>query len=601
MYLYPMQKILVLLLLLSTVCVSSQNDALAKNYFQQGQYEKAISIYKKLYKQNPYQIRFLSGIVASYQQLEQYEEAEELLAKKLEEKRVNPQLYVDMGYNYILQKKDSLAQVFFEKAIQKTQENSNYSYAVGKRFEDFSLLDYAIRVYEEGAKSDSRMAFETKLARIYGEQGKTQKMFQAYLDLIIKNPMYLSTSQRIFSQYITEDPFNEANIVFRKELLKRSQDNPNIMYNELLSWLFIQQKQFKKAFIQEKAIYKRMGDSDVSGIIDLAHIAISEKQFEEAQDIVEFIIDNAGTSETKMQGEQLLLTIQLATASPDQYPEIDSHFQQLLKQYGKGSASYLLQLDYARFLAFKYNQKEQAVQLLKSLGKTTGLTRYQEAKIKMLLADILVFEEKFNQALIYYSQIQNKLKGDVLAQEARFKIAQTSYFKGDFQWAKVQLDVLKKSYSQLIANDAMQLSFIIHDNSLEDSTQTALKKYAKADLLAYQNKPKEALSVLQNLLTNHKGEKIEDEALLKTAQMYERIFDHEKAEEAYLKIITFYKDDILADDALYSLAKLYENQLDKPEKAKSFYEQIIFNHQDSIYYIEARKRYRILRGDNIEQ
>ncbi len=601
MYLYPMKQLIVFLLLISSICVSAQNDALAKNYFQQGQYEKAASIYKKLYKQNTYQFKYLQSLVACYQQLEEYEKAETALQEKLSEERVNPSLYVDFGYNYALQKKDSLAKVNYEIAVQKAKENKNYVYVVGKRFEDFSLLDYAIKVYENASDGDSRRSFETKLARIYGEQGKTRKMFQAYLDLITKNPGYLSTSQRIFSQYITEDPFNDANEILRKELLKRSQDNPNILYNELLSWLFIQQKQFKKAFIQEKAIFKRMEDNDLSGIIELSYIAISEKYFKEASEIVQFVVANAATPETKMQGEQLLLKIKLETASPKEYAKIDEQYKKLLQQYGDNSNSFLLQLDYARFLSFKFAKKEEAVAMLKAFSKDHRLSRYQEAKTKMLLADILVFEEKFNQALIYYSQIQNKVKGDVLAQEARFKIAQTSYFKGDFQWSKVQLDVLKKSYTQLIANDAMQLSFIIHDNSLEDSTQTALKKYARADLLAYQNKPKEALVILQDILTHHKGEKIEDEALFKSAQMNEKLLQYTKAEEAYLKIIEFYKDDILADDALFNLAKLYETQLNMPEKAKAFYEQLIFNHQDSIYYIEARKRFRKLRGDTIEQ
>jgi hypothetical protein len=33
------------------------------------------------------------------------------------------------------------------------------------------------------------------------------------------------------------------------------------------------------------------------------------------------------------------------------------------------------------------------------------------------------------------------------------------------------------------------------------------------------------------------------------------------------------------------------------QKAKSFYEQIIFHHEDSIYFTDARKKYRQLRGD----
>jgi tetratricopeptide (TPR) repeat protein len=258
----------------------------------------------------------------------------------------------------------------------------------------------------------------------------------------------------------------------------------------------------------------------------------------------------------------------------------------------------LLQIDYNHFLAFLAGKPQIAITNLKKLSKTR-LNVYQISKVKMELADILVFDEKFNQALIYYSQIQNKVKSDVLAQEARFKVARTSYYKGDFEWSQVQLDVLRKSASQLIANDAMELSLMIRDNSLEDSTQTALRKFAKADLLSLQNKDNEAITALTEILTNHKGEKIEDEALLKQGELYEKTDQYIKAEVNYNKLIELYAEDILADDAHFKLAKLYEEHLDLPEKAKELYEQIIFNFADSIYFVEARKRFRMLRGDAI--
>ena len=217
--------------------------------------------------------------------------------------------------------------------------------------------------------------------------------------------------------------------------------------------------------------------------------------------------------------------------------------------------------------------------------------------IKLALADILVLQEKFNEALIYYSQVQNLVKNDQISQNARFKVAKTSYYKGDFKWAKQQLDILKSSTSQLIANDAMELSLLIEDNSIEDTTQTALKKYARADLLAFQEKNLEAIQLFEEILNLHKGEKIEDEALLKQAQLFEETGQPEKAEDNYLAIIENFNADILADNAHYYLAELYANELENPEKAKEYYEQIIFNFADSIYFVEARKKYRALRGD----
>ncbi|OAB80438.1 tetratricopeptide repeat protein [Cochleicola gelatinilyticus] len=592
-----MRTLLLLLLLCIGFSAGAQNEALAKNYMEQGEYEKALTIFQKLYDKTPARYNYFMALVEANQQLERFDEAERLLTEKLRERRVSPQLLVEFGYNYSLQNKEIEANQKYAQAIDYITENPNYSYVVGRAFENYGLLNEAVLVYEKAMELDPTKDFNLQLARIYGEQGQLDKMFGKYIDLIEAAPENLSVAQRNFSQYVTDDAANEANGILRKNLLKRSQESPNLLYNELLSWLFIQQKEFKKAFTQEKAIYKRTGE-DLRGLVELTLITIEEEAFEEASEIVSFLIESSSTAEGKLRGYQYLMKIRLQTATEKEYASIDKEFQELFKQYGTGIPTYLLQIDYNHFLAFQVGKKEIAIENLKALTKIQ-LSAFQEARVKMELADILVVDEKFNQALIYYSQIQKKVQSDVLAQEARFKVARTSYYKGDFEWAQTQLDVLRKSASQLIANDAMQLSLMIRDNSLEDSTQTALKKFARADLYAFQNRTSEAISLLDDILVQHKGEKIEDEALLKQGKLFEKTNQYEKAEENYLKLIEFYKDDILGDDAHYLLAKLYEEKFQNPEKAKELYEQIVFNFEDSIYFIEARKKFRMLRGDAI--
>lgn len=596
-YIYGMRNILIILFLFTVSASLAQSDALAKNYFEQGQFEKALRIYEKLNKESPYRLDYFMGMVQSNQQLEKFEEAERLIKDKLGNGRNYPQLYVELGHNYSLQNQPEQATLNYNKAIEAIESNPNYSYNIGNTFEKYSLLDQAIAAYEKAMALSDKLDFNMQLAQIYGEQGNLEKMFDSYLGLVEKNNAFKGAVQRYFSLYTSEDPNNEANQQLKKILLQRSQQNPDILYNELLSWLFIQQKEYKKAFTQEKAIYKRIGE-DLGGITELAYIAIADKDYETGREIVNFIIDNSFTPQNKLQGNQILMKMEVKTAIPKEYAEVEKKFENLLDEFGRNRETYLLQIDYNHFLAFQNNKKEVAIENLKTLAKQ-DLTAYQEARVKMELADILVFDERFNEALIYYSQIQKKVQNDVLAQEARFKVARTSYFKGDFEWAQVQLDVLKKSTSQLMANDAMQLSLLIRDNSLEDSTQTALKKYARADLLAFQDKNTEAIAALNDILTNHKGEKIEDEALLKQGEIYEKSGEYAKAEANYLKIIEFYNDDILADDAHFRLAKIYEEKLDQPDKAKTQYEAIIFNFADSIYFVEARKKYRALRGDAI--
>ncbi len=594
-----MRNLFIVFFLFVGATTFAQSELLARNYFEKGDYEKAISIYQKLYTESPYKTDYLSALVESYQQLENFEAAEKLLEEKITSRRTQPQFYVDLGYNFALQNRDTLALTNYNKAIQAIDEQPNYASIIAKYFEKYSLLDQAVIAYEKGMEINPEVDFNIQLARLYGEQGKLELMFSRYLDLMQSKPAYKSIAQRNFSLYVNEDPENEANIILRKTLLKKSQESPDLLYNELLSWLFIQQKEFKKAFAQEKAIYKRTDEVNLGAMTDLALITIAEEDYENATEIINFIIENSATPSAKLQANQYLMRVKLKTSEEKEYPKLEEEFEALITEYGAGRNTYQLQIDYNHFLAFDAKKVDKAIDNLKALSEEQ-LTKYQEAHVKMELADILVFDEKFNRALIYYSQIQKMVDSDVLAQEARFKVARTSYFKGDFVWAKAQVDVLRKSASQLIANDALQLALMIHDNSLEDSLQTALKKFATADLLALQNKNTEAITQLDDILTNHKGEKIEDEALLKQGELFEKTKQYTKAEANYLKLIELYKTDILADDAYYRLAKLYENELQNEAKAKEYYEQIIFNFADSIYFVEARKRFRMLRGDEIE-
>ncbi len=594
-----MRTVFLYIALFFTFSIVAQSEQLAKNYMQQGQYEKALSIYQKLYDKNPNRINYLLGLVQSHQQLEQFEKAENILKKRIEQIPNNAQILVELGHHYDLQDNSEQATIYYNKAITTFENHTiNNAYSLAQTFEKYSLLDQAALVYEKGMEDNPRANFNVQLAKIYGEQGKLEKMFDSYLSLLQSQPNYVNVVQRNFSDYILDDPTNEANVIFKKLLIKRLQQNPDILYNEMLSWLFIQQKEFKKAFVHEKAIYKR-NDEGPQGIIDLARIAISEKDIKSATEILDYVLETPASKDMKLTAHKIILKAKVDNASKKEYKTIVEQYNTVFNEYGKSSATIGLQIDYAHFLAFNQDKKQEAIRFLKDLVKRERLSRFQSSRIKMEIADILVLDQKFNQALIYYTQVQNVLKNNFLAQDARFKVAKTSYYKGDFSWAQTQLDVLKSSTSQLIANDAMELSLIISDNSQEDSTHTALKIFAKADLLAFQNKNEEAIAMYEKILTEHRGEKIEDEAFLRQAKLLETEKQYERAKVNYLKIIEFYADDILADDAYYWLAELYSNQLNTPEKAKELYEKIIFNHADSIYFVAARKKYRTLRGDAI--
>ncbi len=593
-----MQKALFLVLTLVFSFGSAQNtEADADVYFKNGDFNKALIIYKTLYKAKPYRFNYLDKVIKTHQQLEQYQEVQELLVENRKQ-RPNPLLDISLGYNYQLIDSLNLATPLYEAAIAYVDANPNYVYNIAKKFEDYSLLEQAIRVYNKGKRLNPDQNYSIQLARIYADLGNVELMFSSYLDYIAYKPEYLNTIKRAFTDFISEDSTNENNLFLRKLLLKNIQEQPDTYWYELLSWLYVQEKAYNKSFVQEKALYKRNPES-LDRIFELALIASDANADATAKTIFTYILEQSQDIRLTLQAQQYILELDTKAAETDKaLQNIKSAYETLFADYGKSQYTLPLQLAYCNFLAFILKDTEAATRFLRASLKL-NISELETAKVKLLLADILVLQEKFNEALILYSQIQTQLKNSTISQEARFKVAKTSYYKGDFNWAESQLKILKASTSQLIANDALALKLLISDNKYEDSTQTALNYYAKADLFVFQNKTDQAISLLDKILTEHKGESITDETLLLQAKLFEKKLQYRKAEANYLQIIADYSTNILADDAHYFLAKLYQNKLGQPEDAKAYFEKIIFNFEDSIYFVEARKTYRSLRGDTI--
>jgi tetratricopeptide (TPR) repeat protein len=221
------------------------------------------------------------------------------------------------------------------------------------------------------------------------------------------------------------------------------------------------------------------------------------------------------------------------------------------------------------------------------------------AKGKLSLADFYLMDSEIWEATLLYSQVDKAFTEDILGHEARYRNAKLSYYAGDFEWAQAQFDVLKASTSKLIANDALDLSVFILDNLGLDSTVAPLKLYAEADLLVFQNRFDDAFIKLDSLKTTFPDHSLEDDIYYTYAKIYLKQREFTKSAEMLQLIIDKYPEGIRADNALYELAMLYENQLNDIEKAKELYEKIFIEYSGSTFAVDARKRFRKLRGDDI--
>jgi tetratricopeptide (TPR) repeat protein len=514
---------------------------------------------------------------------------------------------VDNGYVYVQSGEISKAKTEYEKAIK--QLGNYYPQTVidlANAFLFRNEVDYALDTYKQGRKLFKTYPYNYYLADIYKKKQDYPAMMSEFADLLNVNSSYLIEIQnRLQVEIMEEDADNSKKEALKAVLLKRIQENPEkTSYSQLLYWYSIQLKDFEIAFIQAKSLDKRM---NLQGemVYNLAILASSNGNYDIAAKSYEFIISKGMDSYYYYNSRIALLNVLFLkitankTFSQQDIIDLENKYLLTIEELGKTSTTLPLLKNLAHIKAFYLNKSDEAIEILKEIMEIKNTSPLTIAECKVELADILLFTEDVWEATLLYSQVEKAFKNEPIGFEAKLKNAKLYYYIGEFNWAKAQLDVLKASTSKLISNDAIDLSLLISDNIDYDSSTVPLSMYAKADLLSFRNLDKEALLILDSIKMLFPDHPLADEVLYKKAQIFLKIGQYSEADTLLKQLIKDYSYGILADKALYQLAGLYETCFKNNGQAMIFYQQLITDYPGSIFTVEARKRYRILRGENI--
>ena len=599
---------IIITLLLFPLLLSAQESKLAQQYFMSGEYEKAASLYEKLYNKadengntNDYYFnRYIDCLIA----LEEYKKCETIIKQQLKKNPQEVQLYVTYGNLFEKQFREGDAKEQYRKAIKKLPPDRIIITQLANAFTNLTKYDLAIETYEKGAQLlNDPTVFSYSLGGLYRRKGDSPKMIEQYLNSLSANPGRIKPMKTIFQKHLTEADFEELQI----QLYSRVQEEPDVIqYPELLSWVFIQKKDYKNALRQDRALDRQL-DENGGRVFRLGAIAADDGDYDAAIAAYDYIISEKGLTSSyyiEAQRESLSCKRQKIVEGFDykteDLRELENQYETFLDEFGKNKTTATIIAELADLEAFYLLDLDKAILLLNEMINYPGLDRKVQANSKLSLADFYLMKGEIWESTLLYSQVDKSFREDILGHEARLRNAKLSYYAGDFQWAQAQFDVLKASTSKLISNDALDLSVFILDNMGLDTSMAALQLYAEADLLVFQNRVDEAFLKLDTLNINFPGHSLEDDILYLKAKIYQNQNDYEKAKEMLELIIEKFADGIRADNALYELALLNENQLNDLEKAKELYEKIFIEYSGSTFAVDARKRYRILRGDNMQ-
>ena len=591
------------LFLCCSVILFGQKNKLAQQYFVDAEYEKAAVLYEELYAENKRNDYFFDRYLECLMQLERYEPAEKAIKKELKRSPNAAKLHVSLGNLYERQTRIEEADRQYAKAIEELPAERVQITKLANAYISLAKYELAIRAYERGGKllKDDRI-FAYNLGDLYRRKGDSPKMIESYLNALDDNPGRLASLKNIFQRYLTEEDLVEL----QKQLYARIQDNRDAVHHpELLTWLFIQKKDYRNALRQAKTLDRRLAENG-GRVYSLGTIAMNARDYDVAVNAFDYITAEKGAQSSyyidakreALRAKRLRVTEDFDYTTED-LRTLEAEYESFLAEFGRSRVTAAILAELAELEAVYLNDLPKATATLNELIALPGINPRTQAEAKLDLGDYYLMQGEIWESTLLYSQVDKQFKEDLLGHDARYRNAKLSYYNADFQWAQAQFDVLKASTSKLIANDALDLSVFIMDNLGLDTTANSLRLYSEAELLNFQNRTDEGFEKLDSLLAAYPDHSLQDDVYYAKAKIFTKTRQPLRAAEMYQRIIDEHADEIRADNALYELAELYETQLGDTEKAKELYETLFIDYSGSTFAVEARKRYRRLRGDNI--
>ncbi len=602
-----MKHLFLLILFLSVHALSSQTDDAQRNlalqYYNNGEYEKAVTLFDELYEKSGHSDYFYRYLLNSYLKLENYKAAEKLSKNQWKRNKGNEIYLVDRGYVAKLSGDLKSAKRYFESAIEEMDPGIVAVSQLATAFIQADEFDLAVKTYKKGRQRVKGYTFDLELARLYYDRGDPIKMSHYLLDYLAWRPGEMDVIKSILQDPLSDD---EVYTEVQKQLYRKIRENPTaVYYNELLIWLFLQRRDFENALLQAKALDKRFGENG-ERVFKLATEAINMQDYDAAIEGLDYLLKKGRNSPYYFYAREAMLTVKKEKLnagyqySREEVESLKSDYEDFIKEFGQNPLRLAsIKKDLAYLEAYYLHDLKGAISLCEELLKAPGLNRNMKASIKLDYADYLLADGQVWDATLIYAQVDLDLKDEPLGELARYKNAKLYYYIGDFEFSQGMLEVLKGSSSELIANDALELSIFITSNLGLDTTALPLMLFAKADLLKFQKKYTEATALLDSIAKTFPAGELMDDIWYQMANIAMEEQDIDAAISYYEKVIEQDFDDLLKDNALFRLAEIYDRVKGDENKAMELYKELILDYQGSIFTEEARERFRALRGDQL--
>lgn len=590
--------ILSLLCMTWSISLLAQNDyARAERLFNEAKFDSASQLYLDLFNtespKNPSTYLALSRSLFEVKDFDRLG----LVAEKYRIDSEDPLGYIDQYWALVSREKEKKADKLWKEitAYSRSSTEVNCSRLMQRliRYGAFNQAKVIFTQFAPAISSASQNLVEQYL-ELYFLEDSMDKALTLSLEYLQESPLQVEDFSKFFDRQKSKEGFYS---LFKQKLFTYTSQHPEVSFTlHLLIWLEQIHGNFGEA-ARFGLMLARRSSSFIPTLLTLAQDAFNNNALVQCLDLCDFVLTSEYVNSYGGKAAQLKLTTQkrLLDQGEDQAVDLNYLENALLELASNSEANPSIQteaiLEYCS-IQIQYRQDiASTVNFLDSLIQSNTFTRQNLNRIKLLYGEALTMQGKPWKALIVYTQVDHDDGDGILGEEARFKKAQLSYYEGEFEWAQAQLNILKGATSELVSNDAIQLSVFITDNLGLDSNMDAMMGYASIELLVAQHRYNEAITSLNTWEQVYDEHVLMDNALVMRANIYEKQRNLEAAIRTYNRVLERFESSILCDNVHWALAELYQKQ-EEHELVKEHCLAILTDFPDSRLVNSARELYR---------
>lgn len=494
------------------VTAQSNDFRIANQYLQQQKYEEALPILRELHNNNPSTYTYFEKLAECLVNLKKYDEAIDIAEAQIRNDNSVTRTSIKLAEVYHLSGDIEKAKETWNNVIENNPQQIQIFYNVAESMNQRREYLAAIDLYKQARERFSNtQLFSNELANSYMQAGLFKEAVNEYYMVIKDSPQQMGFVQQRFLRMRDNDLYNIASLELEDFLLEL--DTGHFAYSQLyqlLSWLFLETEEYRRAFVFARQYESRTAETNYS-LFSLGNRLRSARQFELAADAFSYYIESESGLLTRATEEKANTYLQWARyqeqhglRSSESQDELFGNSYRLNEQITETSPNYNridrvlstlidLSLDH-------YKDAEKAERWYTLLNEKAGSEGSGRAYALYAEGRIALFKGDHSTARQALTRADRQSEDSNLSERTRFYLSLSDFFAGDYEFAQIQLSSLERRNTSYFANNAIQLRMWIKNGMRLDEENETLGQFSDGIQLIHLGKYDEALEELKPIL-----------------------------------------------------------------------------------------------------